>query len=88
MWAETAAKIGVASFDLLLFVVFLLFVLDDGLIIGLGVKPKYINYIGMTIEPGLLLSVPLRIYVRQRMRRNLKQASDSAVADCCELCFF
>jgi hypothetical protein len=75
MWAETAAKLGVGSFGLLLAGVIFLQVVDNGLIM-VGGPAHYLGYLG-----GLIY-VAIRIFVRTTvLRRDLKQGTSNGMAD-------
>jgi hypothetical protein len=89
MWAETAAKLGVGSFGLLLAAALFLQVLDNALITAGGPR----EYLGLL---GGLLYLGIRLFVRTAtLRRDLKQGSSNTIADavydffshlCCSPC--
>jgi Cys-rich protein (TIGR01571 family) len=74
MWAETAAKLGVGSFGLLLAGVVTLQVLDNALI-TVGGPAAYLGYLGGIIYLGL------RLWARHMMRKDLKQQTNNTAAD-------
>ena len=75
MWAETAAKTGIAAFTQLIVAACVFILLDFGSAFIIG-DSNFFWY-------GPLVCFPvLRFSVRQRMRRDLRQTGESEAADC------
>jgi len=86
MWAETASKLGVGQFGVLLGGVLFLQVLDSALIMVLGTSSA--NSLGYL---GGLIFLGIRLWMRWKLRGDLKQATSNTSADgvydcCSHLC--